>query len=351
MAADQDSEIVHANFRRVARSGFWMAAGLNMLHAVVFLIIQHPLWQWSVGLALVWSSLTRFLVVGSSLRVFLVAMLGGMASMVTYASILTLIFGRAGLFHALLMAMLLLVAVNGHIGLRSKWMIAVALGIYIVTLDTLSARPISPVPDAAAEVLRAINLAMLVPVLTGLMHRYFALAVRQQAQLQIQAMTDELTGLMNRRQVMLSGKLFIKQCRRRAQPLSVILCDLDHFKSVNDRFGHDAGDTVLKFAADVFRRGVRETDAACRWGGEEFLLVLPGADLQGALALADRIRLDLSASPVAIGQECLYVTVTMGVASLGIDETLEAAIERADQALYLGKEAGRNRAFSMPPFV
>jgi diguanylate cyclase (GGDEF)-like protein len=155
------------------------------------------------------------------------------------------------------------------------------------------------------------------------------------------ASTDELTQLANRRRFTETLHLEVARSRRVGTPLSLVLGDLDHLKRVNDGYGHPAGDTAIRHAADAFRRGRRETDLAARLGGEEFALLLPGTDGPGAARAAERIRADLASSSVpVIGT----ITVSLGVATLPDDAGNEEELVRvADERLYIAKAAGRNR--------
>lgn len=163
--------------------------------------------------------------------------------------------------------------------------------------------------------------------------------IREQA-LRVAASTDKLTEVHNRR----SGELAIKKAHAEAvenkQPLSIIMADIDFFKQINDRFGHPAGDRVLRNVAQSIRKTVRNLDVLIRWGGEEFLVVLENCELGPAIALAERIRASIEGQSFT---ELGPVTLSLGVATLGPDETVETIIARADQALYRAKGEGRNR--------
>lgn len=156
------------------------------------------------------------------------------------------------------------------------------------------------------------------------------------------ARTDALTGLANRRAI--EERLAEEALRsaRSQHPFAVVLADLDHFKRVNDAFGHEVGDAVLQEVARRLRSQVRTVDLAGRWGGEEFLLVLPGTDAEGARQLAEKLRLAVSRDPVLSAGIPLEVTVTLGIAEHGGDP-VEATVRRADEALYRGKKEGRDR--------
>lgn len=164
-----------------------------------------------------------------------------------------------------------------------------------------------------------------------------------QAELQRQATTDPLTGLANRREFGRRFALDLARAERDASPLSVALLDLDHFKKINDQFGHAAGDEVLRQVARLCHECFRSIDSVGRMGGEEIAVLLPGATLQQAAAVAHRFAQRLAASPVAHGEQTIHLSATLGVAErLPEERTLEAILHRADQALYAGKHAGRN---------
>lgn len=155
------------------------------------------------------------------------------------------------------------------------------------------------------------------------------------------ARTDELTGLHNRRSFSEIFALASNAAQRHNHPLALISIDLDHFKTVNDTFGHSAGDLVLKEFAALMQKMVRGEDIAVRWGGEEFIILLPHADCDAAAALAERIRAAFEHNPDRAVP--VVVTASFGVAQLRDGEQEEALIRRADAALYDAKHEGRNR--------
>ena len=159
------------------------------------------------------------------------------------------------------------------------------------------------------------------------------------------AITDGLTGLHVRRFTLHRLRQEVKRSRRYGPGLSIILCDIDHFKSVNDNYGHPAGDRVLEMIAESIRGALRvDVDIAGRFGGEEFLIVVPQTNLEGASECAERLRAAVEELTVPIsGDRTLQVTMSFGVAQLGTDESELQLISRADGALYKAKKAGRNR--------
>lgn len=161
----------------------------------------------------------------------------------------------------------------------------------------------------------------------------------------VMAVTDPLTGLHNRRYLDTHLAALLERTEQRKQPLSVLITDLDRFKSINDRFGHDGGDDVLREFARRLRKNVRGIDLACRFGGEEFVVVMPDTDLSVAQTVAERIRAEIAERPFRVGRAGtpLDVTVSAGVAQLIAGDTVERLMKRADVALYDAKSLGRNR--------
>ena len=157
------------------------------------------------------------------------------------------------------------------------------------------------------------------------------------------AQVDELTHLSNRRHVFELLKAEQARCARSSDPLSVVLIDLDHFKSINDHHGHAVGDAVLRGFAQALREGLRETDGAGRWGGEEFLLVLPRMPASAAAALVDRLHAVVADRVLDPSVPALRVRFSAGVSECRGGEVVQDAIARADQALYEAKDAGRGR--------
>ncbi|MDC8831786.1 GGDEF domain-containing protein [Alteromonas gilva] len=158
-----------------------------------------------------------------------------------------------------------------------------------------------------------------------------------------QALNDPLTDLPNRRGVQQFIDFEIGRAKRQSEELSIILCDIDRFKQVNDKYGHDAGDIALQHVASLFKSSIRHQDAVSRWGGEEFLFVLPGTKESDAEHLADKIRQSLADTPVQLKNEQLTITASFGVAQLNLSVGLDKALSLSDKALYRAKENGRNQ--------
>jgi diguanylate cyclase (GGDEF)-like protein len=158
------------------------------------------------------------------------------------------------------------------------------------------------------------------------------------------ATTDALTGLLNRRAFLDSTSREVARSKRYGDKLSVVLLDVDHFKQINDRRGHAAGDMVLSALGKLLLHALRTCDIVARWGGEEFVLVLPSTALEGAEEVAERVRALLEDAEIRDGNgDKIPVTASFGVAMYALGETLEQVIDRADRAMYLAKSGGRNR--------
>ncbi|HKR00166.1 MAG TPA: diguanylate cyclase [Pyrinomonadaceae bacterium] len=166
----------------------------------------------------------------------------------------------------------------------------------------------------------------------------------QRAELaQERAVTDALTGRLNRYGLQHILARESAEARRYHRPLSCLLIDLDNFKTVNDTYGHAIGDLALQQVAGVLAEAVRGSDTVFRYGGEEFLMLLPETDLEGAMALGEKIRAAAASRPFGDGERVFKLTLSAGASSLSANESGNDMIARADMALYRAKENGRNR--------
>ena len=161
------------------------------------------------------------------------------------------------------------------------------------------------------------------------------------------ATEDPLTRLFNRRGMEDALRVTLAHASRHQQPTSALMVDIDHFKQVNDSFGHDVGDQVLRQVADFLERLSRHSDVTARIGGEEFLLVLPDTNLDAARMLAERVRAAISDHPLVVENQRIKVTVSVGAACLDGEANLDELAQEADRALYLAKRGGRNRVASV----
>lgn len=166
---------------------------------------------------------------------------------------------------------------------------------------------------------------------------------KYQQRLVIMATKDKLTGIDNRHAFDPAFQHAIKNAIRYKEPLSVVLIDLDHFKVINDKYGHIIGDKVLKNVASILKNNLRDSDLLCRWGGEEFMLLLPKCDLETATLLAEKIRLKIEQEIMFTEEQSIAITASFGVCQHTIDESQHAIFNRVDKALYSAKKLGRNR--------
>jgi len=167
---------------------------------------------------------------------------------------------------------------------------------------------------------------------------------RYQHRLEDMASTDKLTGLLNRHAFTILNEKILAEYRRQPQALTVILADIDHFKAINDQHGHLAGDEVLERVSGVFKSTLRETDLAVRWGGEEFLLLLRGCNLDEAQRIAEELRRQVEQLAISVkGDQKVPVTISLGIAQYDGVEDPRQTVNRADSALYEANSAGRNR--------
>ena len=161
--------------------------------------------------------------------------------------------------------------------------------------------------------------------------------------LQKAAIFDDLTGCYNKKEIEILLEKFLKEFLRYGTPLSVMMLDIDHFKKVNDTYGHLAGDFILKEVANIIKSTIRSSDACGRFGGEEFIILLPNTKLSGAMKLAERIRENIQNHKFIFNDIKVPITVSIGITSASKNDSIYSLIQRVDEALYEAKNKGRNR--------
>lgn len=202
--------------------------------------------------------------------------------------------------------------------------------------------------EGAFHLRNVVLLAGIVPLLisapiTAVVAQMSLALSRTQQQLKHLANTDPLTHLPNRRSFFSSAQRCLDQCSGRAESAALIVIDADHFKELNDSFGHAAGDKALVEIAEVLREHFRYTDLLCRVGGEEFAVLLPGLDLQTAQPLAQRIVKAVAARPITNDAAIIEYSISCGIADTLTNRDLPTLFKAADDAMYLAKQRGRNR--------
>ena len=217
------------------------------------------------------------------------------------------------------------------------------ISITIPMKDVMAKMHVNRLLTAASAVL---VLGLLLGALAVVNRRFLTTLSEAQEQLVTMATVDSLTGLLNRRAGLERVDEELSRHSRSGQYLACLLLDIDRFKKVNDRYGHQAGDEVLRHFGGILRSQTRLHDVACRYGGEEFLLVLPDATLEAAISAAEKIREATASAAVEVENHRITVTTSIGLTMLEDAETVEMVIARADAALYKAKKGGRNQVVS-----
>ncbi len=229
---------------------------------------------------------------------------------------------------------------------RKAYLPALCVLVIYVALDAYvhAVGPIERLSPANLAIVRYFNVTVFVGMLSYLAAFYRKRVVSSEKQLRTWASSDPLTGLANRRYM--EGVIAEHDADPGAPPLAVIMADIDHFKSINDRFGHDGGDLVLRKVAGAIGACVRQNDCVARWGGEEFLILLPGGTVDHVADTAERIRALVAATcfeELDLAGAAPRVTLTLGTMQRVGNEPLHDTIKRADERLYQGKRLGRDR--------
>jgi diguanylate cyclase (GGDEF)-like protein len=338
------NNIAVESYWRLSRIALGLAVALHIVFAVAFYSLQiESLVYLSVAAAAIYGGCIvlakrrlRLLVTGLTLF-----------SLAAYSFLLTRLVGLASGFQYYAWLVIPLVFFNTETRMQTKVVLATASIITCIAFTWLS--PKTALITVAYPTLSnffIFNVGCFL-VANGLLAFTYAHAVGEASrQLHELATTDALTGLANRRRLLEIASHEIARSQRVYQPMSILLMDIDHFKSINDQFGHAGGDSVLLSLTHTLKKTIRSLDHIARWGGEEFLVLMPGVDLAVARAAAERIRLTLATTPLFTNDtelESLRLTVTVGVSEWQVIESIERCIERADVAMYRGKDNGRDR--------
>ena len=332
-------------------------AGINVqtFWLVAILVLAFSGWDWYVDPANWWSALLiraagAIVILGTGLVQLLsrrvqwagaIAKVRDAAGIIAVAGALAVlergfVVGVAGLVSVMLTAPYVALDRRDLLAMNAAPIAATALIMAAADLDRFAV-----VNSAVFIVLALLVSLLLARVFEASNRRAFAL----EQQLTAEARTDALTGLRNRRALEEAAGAEVKRGTRTGATLAVIICDIDHFKQVNDRYGHEAGDKVLRAVADLLAGVARESDILGRWGGEEFLMILPDTGENEAFMVAERMRRAIETAPMPV--EGLRVTISLGVAGLlpgcSEPERWQEAVREADEAMYRSKKSGRNR--------
>lgn len=340
----------HSSARIVGASGAEAFLGL-LVGASVLAGLMHGafslLFWWSGVPAMAWVNVASMLLYGlCTLLMIRKRILAGLllagAEVMGHAALAVGLVGWDSGFHYYVMLVVPVALVSTETREWLKWTFALGVMAGYVALDVLFRHAVPPyvLSHGVLNGLHYFNIVSALVILACLTTIYFRLVVRAEGRLRELATTDPLTRLLNRRALRERITLEERRLQREPRPLSFVLADVDHFKSINDQHGHEVGDQVLVQVAAALSHGVREVDHLARWGGEEFLIVLPDTDEAAAVVVAERLRLAVSEVRLPGGDA---VTATFGLAQRGPEESPDQAISRADEALYVGKRAGRDR--------
>lgn len=327
-------------FWQVAKRCCILAAIIDVAFFAIFMALDSPILAW-VNLLSITMYLTAY--VAYSIRKNKLATILIWTEVLYHSALGTLLLGWDSGFHYFLL--MFVPAIFVSMSLRPAIAALAGLWIYYIALDLFGwyNPPLQPISGDALILVHLFNLTVVF-----LMFAYLALYYLNKVNithdtLRFFATTDPLTRLRNRRHMTELLKRAIDNYKNEQRLVSVLLLDLDHFKSINDTYGHEVGDNVLKTAADILRDAVRDHDKVSRWGGEEFLVFLPHTNLYHAAQIAERIRKAIAKYPWhTVLNEKIRLTTSIGVSELKPDDSVNTLIKRADDALYRGKEAGRN---------
>lgn len=328
----------------VIRSVVWIGVAAHAAFIPMFVWLGHPrLGELNVASVAFWVAAALANRQGrSTLGMGLITV-----EVVGHAVLATAALGWTSGFQYYLVPLIPFVMFNDRLSSRTVAGISAAVGGTLLALRALA--PDGGAAGAAAPILRYGNLAT--PLLfLALVSFYFRRAsTAAERRMESMALTDPLTGLLNRRSMEQRLREAAHGFQRTGRPFSVLMADVDRFKRINDLHGHAAGDRVLRAVAGLFGERLRGGDAVARWGGEEFLLLLPETDLPTACEVANRLRATAEARLSDTAGLDDRVTLTFGVAVFDRPMRVDTCLKQADEALYAGKAEGRNRVVSAVP--
>lgn len=341
MSAREPTRERRPQFWQVAKRCCQIAAAVDVAFFFLFHLLGSPILAW-VNVISVTMYVVAYRALGKKQNGLAITLIW--AEVIIHAGLGVVLIGWESGFHyyllmfipALFVSMRLRIAVTALAGL---WSYYVALYLLMWFIE-----PLQPIAPGGLLGVYLFNLSVVFAMFSYLSFFYLTMVAMANRKLRRMATTDSLTGLFNRRHMTYLVEKELARFQRNGHPVAFVVLDIDHFKAINDQYGHETGDRVLEDVASIIKAQLRTQDLIARWGGEEFLAVLPDTDLQSAHASAERVRQALLAHDwPAPNDEQIDITISAGVSEFRGKDDLNSAISRADHALYRSKERGRNR--------
>ena len=328
-------------FWQVAKRCCQIAATVDVAFFFLFHVLGSPILAW-VNVISVAMYVVAYRALGKKQNILAIGLIW--AEVIIHAGLGIVLIGWDSGFHYYLL--MFIPALFVSMGLRAAVMSLLGLWSYYVALYLVMwfIDPVQPIAPGALLAVYLFNLSVVFAMFSYLSFFYLTMVTTANRKLRRMATTDPLTGLFNRRHMTYLVEKELARYQRSGHPVAFLVFDIDHFKAINDQHGHEAGDRVLEKVASIIKAQLRTQDLIARWGGEEFLAVLPDTGLSSAQASAERVREALLAHDwLAKTGERIDITLSAGVSEFRRDDDLNSAINRADRALYRSKEGGRNR--------
>jgi diguanylate cyclase len=338
--ADSGSRLAHGAFWIMTRRVTLVAAGVDLAFIGLFLLLDSPFLAWlniaSIAVyAVAYWMLTRHINMPAVALIWF--------EVLGHAAVGTMLVGWDSGFHYYLLMFIPAIVVSGD----RKRMVFLLMLLFAYYLGLHAASRwmgvMAPLSGTGLWIVHSFNVAIVFAMASYTARFYYGTVRRAEKKLVEFATRDSLTGLSNRRNLLSLAEHEIARARRTGEPIALVIADIDHFKQINDQHGHEAGDHVLSRVGALLMQLCRGQDIVARWGGEEFLLLLPATDIAAATTLAERIRESVASAAIDHAGKRVSFTLSLGVAVLSLDEELSTAIARADSLLYQSKAQGRDR--------
>jgi len=339
-AAPSDRTLAHSAFWIMTRRVTMVAAGVDAAFLVLFLALDSPFLAWlNVGSIVLYAAAYWLL----TKRANIIAVLLIWIEVLGHAAIGSLLVGWNSGFHYYLLMFIPAIVVGGRVRQMVLMLVLLLVAYLGLHAATLSFGTLAPLSGAGQNIVHAFNVSIVFAMASYTARFYYNTVRRAERKLVELATRDPLTGLSNRRNLLTLAQHEMARSKRSGEPIALIIADIDHFKQINDQHGHEMGDQVIIHVATQLSQNCRAQDVASRWGGEEFLVLLPATTVDEALVVAERVR--KSAATFAGDHNAVQrgYTLSLGVTTLDPDEPVTDAIARADRALYRSKTEGRDR--------